>query len=220
MKKLLFITLLACGTFINAQKNVYESTKFDALSKDHHVLAIIPFVTHLALEENITNEESKKLAENEGYAVQDALETYFGLGQKKKKFTVDFQNIKNTNAILAQNNISYHNIDIYTIKELAEILEVDAVLSGNLDLNILLSEGIPVEFSVMDYFIGDSNYGRIGIKISDGKTGKLLWKYENEINKKSGRNTADLIDKMMKKLVRKFPYDKERLRMKKNSKPD
>lgn len=220
MKKLLFITLLACGTFINAQKNVYESTKFDALSKDHHVLAIIPFVTHLALEENITNEESKKLAENEGYAVQDALETYFGLGQKKKKFTVDFQNIKNTNAILAQNNISYHNIDIYTIKELAEILEVDAIVSGNLDLNILLSEGIPVEFSVMDYFIGDSNYGRIGIKISDGKTGKLLWKYENEINKKSGRNTADLIDKLMKKLVRKFPYDKERLRMKKNSKPD
>ncbi|MGB5227042.1 MAG: hypothetical protein WBN55_02195 [Eudoraea sp.] len=220
MKKLLFITLLACGTFINAQKNVYESTKFDALSKDHHVLAIIPFVTHLALEENITNEESKKLAENEGYAVQDALETYFGLGQKKKKFTVDFQNIKNTNAILAQNNISYHNIDIYTIKELAEILEADAIVSGNLDLNILLSEGIPVEFSVMDYFIGDSNYGRIGIKISDGKTGKLLWKYENEINKKSGRNTADLIDKLMKKLVRKFPYDKERLRMKKNSKPD
>jgi len=220
MKKLLFITLLACGTLINAQKNVYESIKFDALSKDHHVLAIIPFITHLALEENISNEESKKLAKNEGYAVQDALETYFGLGQKKKKFTVDFQNIKNTNAILAQKNITYNNIDTYTIKELAEILEVDAIVSGNLDINILLSKGIPVEFSFMDYFLGDSNYGRIGIKISDGKTGKLLWKYENEINKKSGRNTADLIDKMMKKLVRKFPYDKERLKMNKNSKSD
>ena len=220
MKKLLFITLLACGTLINAQKNVYESIKFDALSKDHHVLAIIPFITRLALEENISNEESKKLAKNEGYAVQDALETYFGLGQKKKKFTVDFQNIKNTNAILAQKNITYNNIDTYTIKELAEILEVDAIVSGNLDINILLSKGIPIEFSLMDYFLGDSNYGRIGIKISDGKTGKLLWKYENEINKKSGRNTADLIDKMMKKLVRKFPYDKERLKMTKNSKSD
>ena len=220
MKKLLFITLLACSTLINAQKNVYESIKFDALSKDHHVLAIIPFIAHLALEENISNEESKKLAKNEGYAVQDALETYFGLGQKKKKFTVDFQNIKNTNAILAQKNITYNNIDTYTIKELAEILEVDAIVSGNLDINILLSKGIPVEFSFMDYFLGDSNYGRIGIKISDGKTGKLLWKYENEINKKSGRNTADLIDKMMKKLVRKFPYDKERLKMNKNSKSD
>ncbi|MFC2147020.1 hypothetical protein ACFLR9_00510 [Bacteroidota bacterium] len=220
MKKLLFISLFACGTLINAQKNVYESSKFDDLSKDHNVLAIIPFFTHLALEENITKEESKKLEEKEGYAVQDALETYFGLGKKKKKFTVDFQNIKNTNAILAKKNITYHNIDTYTIKELCEILEVDAIISGNLDINILISKGIPVEFSFMDYILGDANYGRIGIKISDGKTGKLLWKYENEINKKSGRNTADLIDKMMKRLVRKFPYDKERLRMNKNPKSD
>ena len=200
MKKLLFISLFACGTLINAQKNVYESSKFDDLSKDHNVLAIIPFFTHLALEENITKEESKKLEEKEGYAVQDALETYFGLGKKKKKFTVDFQNIKNTNAILAKKNITYNNIDTYTIKELCEILEVDAIISGNLDINILISKGIPVEFSFMDYILGDANYGRIGIKISDGKTGKLLWKYENEINKKSGRNTADLIDKMMKRL--------------------
>ena len=220
MKKFLFVALLAFSTLINAQKNVYESSKFDVLSKDHQLLAIIPFFTHLELEEKISEEESKKLEEKEGYAVQDALETYFGLGKKKKKFTVDFQNIKNTNAILAQKNVTYNNIDTYTIKELSEILEVDAIISGNLDINILLSKGIPSEFNFMDYILGDANYGRIGIKISDGKTGKLLWKYENEINKKSGRNTADLIDKMMKKLVRKFPYDKERLKMKKNPKSD
>ena len=220
MKKFLIVTLLSFSSLIYAQKNVYESDKFDILSEDHQMLAIIPFFTHLELEEKITEEESKKLEEKEGYAVQDALETYFGLGKKKKKFTVDFQNIKNTNAILAQKNITYNNIDTYTIKELSELLEVDAIISGNLDINILLSKGIPAEFSFMDYILGDANYGRIGIKISDGKTGKLLWKYENEINKKSGRNTADLIDKMMKKLVRKFPYDKERLKMKKNPKSD
>jgi hypothetical protein len=220
MKKLFFIALLACVTLLNAQKNVFESSKFDVLSDDHQLLAIIPFFTHLELEEKISKEESKKLEEKEGYAVQDALETYFGLGKRKKKFTVEFQNIKNTNAKLAQKNITYNNIDTYTIKELSEILEVDAIISGNLDINILLSKGIPEEFSFMDYILGDANYGRIGIKISDGKTGKLLWKYENEINKKSGKNTADLIDKMMKKLVRKFPYDKERLRVNKNPKSD
>jgi len=218
MKKLFLIALLACSTLLNAQKNVFESSKFDVLSKDHQLLAIIPFFTHLELEEKISKEESIKLEEKEGYAVQDALESYFGLGKKKKKFTVDFQNIKNTNALLAQKNITYNNIDTYTIKELSEILEVDAIISGNLDINILLSKGIPEEFSFMDYILGDANYGRIGIKISDGKTGKLLWKYENEINKKSGRNTNDLIDKMMKKLVRKFPYDKERSKLKKKPK--
>jgi hypothetical protein len=220
MKKLLIITLVAFCTSLNAQKNVYESSKFDILSEDHHIVAIIPFFTHLELEENVTKVESRKLEEKEGYAFQDALDTYFGLGNKKKKFSVDFQNIQNTNAILAQNNVTYNNIDTYTIEELSKILQVDALISGNLNINILLSEGIPEEFSFMDYILGDSNYGSIGIKISDGKTGKLLWKYENEINKKSGKNTADLIDKMMKKLVRKFPYDQERLKPKKNPKSD
>ncbi len=200
---------------INGQKGLYESNRFDELSSDHQVLAIIPFFTSLELEEPNSKQEAIRLEEAEGYAVQDALETYFGRGKKKKKFSVEFQNTKNTNAILAQHKITYTNIDTYTIKELSRILEVDGIISGNLDLNIQLSKGIPAEFSILDYFLGDANYGRIGIKISDGQTGKLLWKYENEITKKSGKNTNDLIDKMMKKMTRKFPYDKERQKSKK-----
>ncbi len=201
---------------INAQKDVYESNRFEQLSIDHKTLAIIPFFTNLELEENLSRSELEKLEEREGKAVQDALETYFGRGKKRKKFSVDFQNVENTNAILAQNKIDYTNIDTFTIEQLSEILKVDGIISGNLDLNILLSKGIPAEFNFIDYLLGDANYGRIGIKISDGKTGKLLWKYENQITKKSGKNTTDLIDKMMKKVTRRFPYDKERQRKNKN----
>ena len=106
-------------------------------------------------------------------------------------------------------------IDIYSIKELCKILDVDGIISGNTHLNILLSDGIPSEFSFIDYILGDADYGRIGIKISDGKTGKLLWRYEKKINKKSGKNTKDLIDLMMKQATKKFPYDKERVKTKK-----
>ncbi len=210
MKGFLLILVILTVMPVFGQRDIYESARFDELSQDHKVLAIIPFFTNLDLKENNSKEEAVRLEEIEGYAVQDALEVYFGRGKKKKKFSVEFQNTKNTNAILAQNNISYSNIDTYTIKELSKLLEVDGIISGNLDLNILLSQGIPAEFSILDYILGDANYGRIGIKISDGKTGKLLWKYENEITKKSGKNTGDLIDKMMKKMTRKFPYDKER----------
>ncbi|MGB5173027.1 hypothetical protein [Eudoraea sp.] len=217
MKKFLLLGSLFFISLMNAQKNVYESNRFDELSADHQVLGIIPFFTHLDLEEDLTKGQLKRLEEKEGYAVQNALETYFGLGKKKKKFTVDFQNIKNTNAILAQEKINYDNIDTYTIHDLCEILKVDAIVSGNMDLNILLSNGVPTEFSFLDYLIGNADYGRIGIKISDGKTGKLLWKYENKINKKSGKNTYELIDKMMKKLIRQFPYDKERINPKKGA---
>jgi len=217
MRNQLIILFVFCSFQLWGQKNIYESVRFDELSENHTTLAIIPFFTKLDLEQELSKEEQNRLEELEGKAVQDALETYFGRGKKRKKFSVEFQNVKNTNALLAQNQIDYSNIDTYTIKQLSDILEVDGIISGNLDLNVLLSRGVPDEVSFIDYLLGDANYGRIGIKISDGKTGKLLWKYENEITKKSGRNTADLIEKMMRKMTRRFPYDKERKKSRKRS---
>lgn len=87
---------------VMAQKNIYESPSFDNLSSDHNVLAIIPFLTNLDLNEKISKSEQKRLEENEGYAVQNALETYFSKRSKKKKLPVTFQNIENTAAILAK----------------------------------------------------------------------------------------------------------------------
>ncbi len=210
MKNAIYCFIFLIGTSLNAQKNIYESAKFDALSKQHEVLAILPFLTNLDLKDEVSKKELKRRAKKEGYAVQNALKTYFSKRKKKKKFLVDFQNTKNTNAILSKNDISYENIDIYTIKELSEILQVDGIISGSLDLNILLSKGVSDEFNFIDFLLGDANFGRIGMKISDGKTGKLLWKYEKTINKKSGKNTNDMIDRMMKLAARKFPYEKER----------
>ena len=218
MRRLIFYVFLFLGISLSAQKNIYESSKFDDLSEGHQVLAILPFLTNLDLKDEVMKGELERRKEMEGYAVQNALETYFSKRKKKKKFSVDFQNTNNTNAILAKNNITYENIDVYTTKELSTILEVDGIISGNLDLNILLSKGIPDDSSFLDYFLGDSNYGRIGIKISDGTTGKLLWKYEKEINKKSGKNTEDLIDRMMKLATRKFPYDREKSKGRKKGK--
>lgn len=217
MKRTLYILLVLISSQAFSQKNIYENSRFDELSENHEVLAIMPFIAKLELEQQLSKEEKMKLAGREGYAVQDALETYFSKRKKKKKFNVSFQNIKNTNAILQQNNITYENIDVYTVKQLSEILGVDGIISGNLDLNILLSKGVPTEFKFLDFFNGNSNYGRIGVKISDGPSGKLLWKYEKEITKKTGKNTIELIDRMMKLASRKFPYDKEKKRKKRKN---
>ncbi|UJH66877.1 hypothetical protein [Allomuricauda sp. SCSIO 65647] len=214
MKKILFFLFLAIHVAW-AQKDIYESPRFEELSQDHELLAILPFVTNLDLKERVDGQELKQLAQQEGYAVQNALETYFSIRKKRKKFNVDFQNTDDTNAILAKEGITYENLDVYTIKELSEILNVDGIISGSLNLNILLSEGVPTNFSLLDYFNGNANYGRIGIKISDAQTEKLLWKYEKEITKKTGKNTNELIDRMMKQASRNFPYDREKKRKRK-----
>ena len=212
----LFITIFfSLGT--KAQKNIFISKKFDQLSQHHETLAILPFLTHLELENKPDKTALGKLQRKEGLAVQNALETYFSNKKKRKKFSVNFQNTTETNAILAKNNISYANIYIHTPKELCKILGVDGIISGNLELNILLSKGVSDEFSIFDYFTGKANYGRIGMKISDANTGKLLWKYEKGITKKSGKDTYALIDDMMKKAARKFPYEREKNKNIKNN---
>lgn len=207
---------IVSGLAAIGQKDIYESSRFSELGMQHELLAIVPFITQLELEQSVTDQELKELAEREGYAVQDALETYFSIRKRRKKFNVDFQNVKETNAVLNKNGVTYKNIDIYTVKELSEMLGVDGIISGSLDLNVLLSKGVSTDFNLLDYLRGDANYGRIGIKISDGDTGKLLWKYEKEITRKSGKNTDELIDKMMKAASRKFPYDKEKKRKKRS----
>lgn len=207
---LFFICIVSTVTF--GQKNIYQSEKFESLSKDHKTLAIVPFLATLKLDdgERLDKRQLEALEEQEGYAVQNALETYFLKRKKKKRFSVEFQDIKNTNALLAKHNITIENIDIYTTQELCDILGVDGLISGNLTLRVLISKGVPeAMFDFLSLF-KESDYGRIAIKISDGDTGKLLWKYEKTINRRSGKNTRAIIEAMMRKLSRKFPYDREK----------
>ncbi|MFT4790697.1 MAG: hypothetical protein ACI9KR_000304 [Arcticibacterium sp.] len=191
------------------QKNIYENKQFKALTSNHQKIAILPFLASVQLDEVVPKENQKNLESSEGYAVQNALETYFLKIQKRKKYSVSFQNTKDTNAFLKKKNIDYQNLDIYTIEELAEILGVDAIISGNITLNVQLSKGNSKEFKIIDYLTGNTKYGRIGVKVSDASSGKLLWKYEKQIDRKTGKNTQELIESMMRQASRKFPYEQE-----------
>lgn len=212
MKKILIILFLSVSYLGVAQKAIYENDAFETLSSHHETLAILPFSARLELDKNEVHSESqlKELEEKEGYEVQNALENYFLKRQRRKEYVIDFQDTKNTNSILKKNGIDANNIGIYTTQELCKILNVDAIVSGNLTLNALISKGVSTSYDFISFITGKSDYGRIAIKVSDGSTGKLLWKYEKTITRKSGKNTHAIIEDMMKKATRKFPYDKEK----------
>lgn len=205
----LFLFLVAFSMqWTYGQKNIYENKQFKIISAGHQKLAILPFLANVNLDQELSDEMQKELESSEGYAVQEALETYFLKMEKRKKYRVDFQNIKDTNAFLKKRDIDYHSLDIYSIDEIGTILGVDAIISGTITLNVQLSRGDTKEFKWLDYVTGNTKYGRIGIKISDVSTGKLLWKYEKQIDRKTGKNTVELIASMMKQASRKFPYER------------
>ncbi|MBC8754791.1 hypothetical protein H2O64_08925 [Kordia sp. YSTF-M3] len=214
MKKIVVLLLLFVGIQQSvAQKKIYVSDKFEELSKDHKTIAILPFQTTLNLKSEqttYTEAQIKELAEKEGIAVQQALESYFLNRKKKKKLKIEFQDIDTTNRILKKAGITLENIDIYTPQELSKILNVDAIISGSLTSRLLLSKEVDTSFDFISFLKGKSDYGKIIIKLSDKNTGKLLWRYEKTINRKSGKNTKNIIAIMMRQASRKFPYEEKR----------
>ncbi|WP_224484789.1 hypothetical protein [Robertkochia aurantiaca] len=213
MKRTLLITLIlgVWSTWsVFSQRTVYQSESFESLSADHKRIAILPFEARLELEnsEALSDNDLDALENREGYEVQNALENYFLKRDKRRDYRIEFQNVDQTNALLEQNGIDLKNLGIYTAQELSEFLGVDAIISGDLTLNALISQGVSTDFDFISFLTGKSDYGRIAIKLSDGATGKLLWKFEKTINRKAGKNTQSIIEAMMRKSTRKFPYHK------------
>jgi hypothetical protein len=206
---LLFLTFFICDSY-SQNREIYVNPQFAELTKDHKKLAILPFKAIVQLRpkqmEKMTPEQLAKLNEDEGLAVQSALQTYFLKRKGQHDFKVSFQDLGTTNAILAKNNINQGDLDTYTPKELAELLEVDGIITGSLSTDKPMSDGASVALGVLVGFYGTTNSGKCTININDAITGDLLWKYEKMLSRSLGSDINSVIDAMMRKASRKLPY--------------
>jgi len=199
--------ILSLHTVVS-QKSVYLHPNFNAYASNHRTIAILPFYVDLELPNEPSEFLRRQFLESEGLAVQQALAYYFESKSNSKDLSVLFQPLGLTQKKLQLAGLDYRSIGQKSSKELAQILEVDVLISGNLSLSVLLSDGIDNDFNWVDLWIMAPEFGRLAIKISDGKTGKLLWRYEKAIDRRSGKNTKELIEKLMKQAARSFPYYK------------
>ncbi len=85
----LFFTQVALG-----QKNIYENKQFKNITSTHQSIAILPFLASVNLEQGLSDEMQLELEASEGYAVQEALETYFLKMEKKKALQGKFPKYK------------------------------------------------------------------------------------------------------------------------------
>lgn len=212
MKTRTLLVLLALTTvFSYAQtREIYVNPEFNQLASDHRKIAILPFKVIMKLRpkqmQQMTREQLAQMQKDEGLAVQSALQTYFLKRKERHDFRVSFQDLATTNAHLAKNNITVDELDKYTPAELADILEVDAIITGILSTEKPMSEGASAALGVIVGFYGPTNSGKCTININDGATGDLLWKYEKTLSRSLGSDTNTIINTMMRKASRQLPY--------------
>lgn len=213
MKNLICLLLLSgmAVTAMAQSKAIYVNPDFKKLARNHKELAIMPFDVTMDLRpkerEQISDEQYREMELSEGLGVQSALHSYFLKKKSQKDFKVDFQDPRKTNAALAKAGIDGTNIIEHTPAELAALLGVQGIVWGELRTTKPMSEGASAALGVIFGVWAPTNSGSISIQISDGNSEEILWKYDKTLSRALGSDISTVIDAMMRKASRKFPYN-------------
>lgn len=210
---LLLVAMLPFATLAQTRE-IYTNNNFRALAQSHKVLAIMPFNVHLQLRpQEVTKnggpEGVARLEQREGLDVQQALHSYFLKQKASNDLTVDVQDPMRTNALLAQSGLTPTQLATQTPEQLAKLLGVDGIISGDFSSTQPMSNGAAVALSLVVGVSGPTNTGKLLINIHDGKTGELLWKYDKSLSRGFGSDTNTIVTTIMRKASRQFPYSKE-----------
>ena len=203
-------------------KDIYTNPDFDSLTRDHKVIAILPFEVQLRLRprqmRKLEPEDLEKLEIAEGRAVQNALHTYFL--KQKDSCKVSFQDISKTNALLAGVGWTTDSLRSKNKARICRQLQVDGIITGTVNTRKLMSDEAAAALHALDIFAavitlgtywgggsGPTNAGNCMIKLYGAQSGELMWQYEKSLSRGLGSDTQSVINAMMRKASKKFPYE-------------
>ncbi len=195
-------------TYAQRGKNIYEAKNLKEAVAKHKKIAILPFTVKMSMKKlpkGVTPEMVAEDEKKEAVNIHNSMFTFFM--RKADKYTVDFQDPEKTRAILKKNNITPADMEGKTKDELAKLLEVDAVISGNVETERMMSQGAGIALSVIG--IGaKTNQTTCIMQINEGSNGDLLWRYDRQVAGGWSNSTDDLVERIMRQVARNFPYKK------------
>jgi hypothetical protein len=211
MKKIFCVMALFALVLSGCGPSIYKTTDFEDVTKSHKTVAIIPASVMIQLRPNeakkTTPEQLEKNQESTGYALQEKMYSWFLRRSGKYNYTVNFQDVSQTNAMLQDAKFSYKDIQKKSKAELAKLLGVDAVISASLRTDKPMNEGVAVALGVVFGVWGNTNKAFTTIDIHEGKKGNLLWKYDYEASGSVGSSPENLVNALMRNASKKFPYN-------------
>lgn len=210
--KFLFLTFLVLTGTVYAQetsKQIYKSPDFSDAIARHKVVAILPFevsVTYKKQPKNFDPEVAKKEEEALCEELQTEMFTY--LLRKSDKYIVTFQDVNKTNKLLKQAGV-FDKLDEITSDSIAKILNVDAVIINKYAYSKTASESGAIVKTVLFGGLGSKvGSGLLVMNINDGKSGDMIWRFSKKMDDTVFSSANQLIERMMRKVSRNFPYDK------------
>lgn len=206
----LILCLFLISSFATAQTHLYEHPQIDQYIAKHNKVAILPFKTSITLRpkdmKSMSNEQLKKMEEDEGLSIQSAMHSWFLKREKNGKLKVSFLDPITTNAKLKRMGVTFENFGDYTPDELADMIEVDAIIMGSFETNKPMSEGASVALGLLVGMYGSTNKAVLNMSIYDAEEGIQIANFNKGISGSMGSSTEDLINILMRKASRRISY--------------
>ena len=207
MKKLFLLSIFFISLFGYSQKQIFESPQLSTAIKQHKIVAILPFtvkITYKKQPKNFDAEANRQQEITMSKSIQSSMYTF--LLRKMDKYSVTFQDVDKTNILLKKAGVE-DKLDELTKDEIAKILGVDAVISGEFESHQSKSEGAAIASAVLfGGFGGKTGSGTLTMQLHNGTDGELLWRFFKTMDDGIGTSTDDIVESMMRKVSRNFPY--------------
>ncbi len=213
MKKTgLFVLLLSFAVTVKAQfetaKQVFESPKLKMETEKHKTVAILPFdvmIKYRKQPKNFSAEANRAQELSMAKSIQQSMYTY--LLKKADDYSVSFQDVEKTNILLKKSGL-VDSLESITKDDLAKKLGVDAVLGGKFQTEQTQSEAAALATVFLLNGSGKTGTGTLFLTLNNGSDGELLWRFVKTMNDNLLGSTDQLVERMMRKVSRNFPYSK------------
>jgi hypothetical protein len=208
-----FSSVIAISTASFAQfegsKQVFSSPQLQTEIQKHKKVAILPFtatISYKKLPKNFDKEANEQDQNNLAAGLQQGMYTY--LLRKTDDYTVTFQDIERTNALLKQKGL-YDRLNEVTQDSICKALGVDAVVKCAFSYERTSSEGGAIAKTVLlGSAFGKTASGSLTLQIYNGSDGELLWRFYKEMNEDVTSSANQVMERMMRKVARNFPYER------------
>lgn len=207
MKRILFFVMVFAVFNSYGQKQMFSIPNLNETIGSHKTVAILPFrstISYKKQPKNFSAEANRDQEVKMAKSIQSSMYTF--LLRKSETYSVSFQDIDRTNILLKRAGID-EKLDETTKEEIAKILGVDAVISGTFEQEQSKTEAGAIASAVLFGGLGGkTGSGTLTMTINNGANGDLMWRFMKTMDDNIASSTDDLIENMMRKVSRNFPY--------------
>ena len=203
----LFIVKSSLAQIIGS-KQEFVSPNLKTLVANTKTVAILPLkanISYKKMPKGVTLENIKEEERITSSQMQEGMYTY--LLRKSSDYSVSFQDINRTNALLKKAGV-FENLDEVLADSICKILGVDAIIKSTWTYEKTGSEaGALISTLAFGVAKGVASGGLI-LQLYGAKDGELAWRFYKEMNESAFSNAGVLMERMMRKVGRNFPFEK------------